>query len=67
MEDMLDSRAVAKMLGVSYETVRWHRKKGNLPEPAAMFGQSPAWTRSTIEEWDATRSKRSRVDYSHDL
>ena len=67
MKDMLDTRAVAKMLGVSYETVRWHRKKGNLPEPDTFFGLSPVWLRSTIEEWDTTRSKRSRVDYSHDL
>jgi predicted DNA-binding transcriptional regulator AlpA len=63
----LDTVEVAQMIGVTYHTVRFYlqqaranRKAGtpkpaDLPEPDRVFGRAPAWRRSTIEAWVATR------------
>lgn len=38
-----------------------HVRPGDLPEPDAYFGQSPAWRESTIEAWDAARPGRGNM------
>jgi len=43
-------RDIADHWGVSYNTVRTYRARGRgeLPEPDAVFGRSPAWRPATI-------------------
>lgn len=43
-------RDIADHWGVSYHTVRTYRARGRgeLPEPDAVFGRSPAWRPATI-------------------
>lgn len=36
-------------------------RPGDLPEPDAYFGQSPAWRESTIEAWDKARPGRGNM------
>jgi len=36
-------------------------RPGDLPEPDAYFGQSPAWNESTIDEWDKARPGRGNM------
>lgn len=62
---LLDIRAVASVLGVAETTVRSLRHKSYVgyqanpfPEPVAIIGGSPAWTREQIEEWQAGRVGR---------
>lgn len=64
---LLDLKAVAELVGVSYRTIRnYHqvaerrrREKdvhaGDLPEPDDTFGRSPVWKRSTILAWQRHR------------
>ena len=44
---------IAKLVGVSRETIiRWWQK-GKLPAPDAMVGQNSAWLASSIDAWIA--------------
>ena len=61
MSDLLDTQGVADVLAIAPDTVRWHRKKGNLPKEDLVLGGSPLWKRSTIEEWDTARNTVTRV------
>lgn len=36
-------------------------RPGDLPEPDAYFGQSPAWRESTIDRWNAARPGRGNM------
>jgi predicted DNA-binding transcriptional regulator AlpA len=67
-DELLDTTAVAELLGLKPDTVRWYHKKkarGTMLPPAdQFFGRSPVWKRSTIEEWDAARRTVTRVDIS---
>jgi hypothetical protein len=38
-----------------------HVRPGDLPEPDAYFGQSPAWRESTIDAWDQARPGRGNM------
>lgn len=51
----LDTAAVARLMGVRVETVRTHIWRGTIPEPDLRIGRSPAWKRSTIDQWLKTR------------
>lgn len=60
MQYLLDTDAVAQMLGVKAETVRWYSKhrtarQPHFPKPDERFGRTPVWKQSTIEEWVAAR------------
>jgi predicted DNA-binding transcriptional regulator AlpA len=63
VEDLLDTKSVAELLGLQTETIRWYKKRGILPKPDAYFGRSPAWQRSTIEAWDTARKTVLRVPF----
>jgi len=49
---------VAVFLGVTLNTVKFHRANGTLPEPDRMYGRTPLWKESTIRAWDSKRDKR---------
>jgi predicted DNA-binding transcriptional regulator AlpA len=57
-DEPLDMAAVARLLGLTSQTVRKYRSEGRMPEPDWMIGRSPAWRRSTIEGWQNTRPGR---------
>lgn len=53
---------VAEYLGLSVRTVQDYRLDGRLPEPL-MVGRTPTWTRSQVDEWQASRPGRgARTD-----
>lgn len=54
----LDVEAVAARCQIKPETVRWHRKRGNLPPADTYFGRSPVWEAETIEAWQSERERR---------
>lgn len=56
--DLLDSRAVAALLGVRPGTISQYRRRRTLPAPDVVVGRSPAWYAATIEAWRATRPGR---------
>ncbi|AVH59948.1 MULTISPECIES: hypothetical protein [Streptomyces] len=70
MADLLDLQAIATHLGLSYETVRSYHTKaeanrragrpkvGDFPPPDNMFGRSPVWQDTTIDQWAAHRPGR---------
>lgn len=57
-DDLLDSAALAALLGVRPQTISQYRRRRTLPDPDVIVGRSPAWRRSTIEAWLPTRPGR---------
>ncbi len=57
---LLDSKAVAKVLGIDVATVHVYKSRGELPPPTATFGDSPVWDAQVIKEWKAKRRTRGR-------
>lgn len=69
--ELLDTEAVAELLGVKPETVRWYNKdKSNwsrgrgttLPPADQYFGRSPVWKRETIVRWISERDSVTTHD-----
>lgn len=58
---LLDSEAVAAMLGIAVGSVARYRTRGDLPPPDVMLGRSPGWYAATIRDWQATRPGRGRT------
>lgn len=53
---MLDLKAVADMIGVSYATVRRYRSQDpTFPDPDIVLGQTPGWLPDTITAWQDAR------------
>lgn len=52
---LLDSVAVAQMVGVSYATINAYRARGNMPQADWFLGGVPVWRPETIEAWIAAR------------
>ena len=70
-EPMLDTNAVAELLGVTASTVRGYNKNKTRSKATHPFheadnriGASPVWKRSTIVEWDESRPSRQRAGAS---
>jgi predicted DNA-binding transcriptional regulator AlpA len=58
--DQLTISEVAKLVGVSNQSIRAYRVRGTIPAPDGYLGRTPWWERSTIETWLAERPKRGR-------
>jgi predicted DNA-binding transcriptional regulator AlpA len=54
-ERLLDVAAVARLAGVTPETVRTYLSRGTIPRPQGHLMGSPWWTRPVIERWLAER------------
>lgn len=54
---MMTRQDVAAFLGVTMHTIKFHRRKGTMPEPDVIYGKTPLWKESTIRAWDKTREK----------
>jgi predicted DNA-binding transcriptional regulator AlpA len=52
---MLTLDEVAKLAGVSKATIDSYRYRGYLPEPQAVLGRTPMWTRPVVNHWIETR------------
>lgn len=52
---MLTISDVAKMVGVEPNTIAAYRYRGYLPEPQAIIGRAPVWSRPVIHHWLETR------------
>lgn len=57
--NLLDTEAVAALLGITPGSVARYRHRGDLPPPDVMLGRSPGWHEATIREWQATRPGRT--------
>lgn len=58
-EALLDSEAVAALLGIAVGSVARYRTRGTLPDPDVMLGRSPGWWPATILAWQAARPGRT--------
>ena len=54
---LLSRRDVAKIMGLSVETIKTHRADGAMPDPDYVVDQKPLWRRETIDQWIARRAK----------
>lgn len=55
LDDLLDSSAVAELIGVKPATIRTYRHRGDMPPPDRTIGRTPVWLRDTIDRWLAER------------
>lgn len=46
---------VAALVGVSPATITAYRRRGGFPEPQAVLGRTPVWSRPVVEHWMASR------------
>lgn len=46
---------IAEMVGVASDTIAAYRYRGYLPEPQAVIGRTPVWSRPVIRHWLETR------------
>ena len=52
---MLTISDIAEMVGVAPDTIAAYRYRGYLPEPQAVIGRTPVWSRPVIRHWLQTR------------
>lgn len=52
---MLTIADIADMTGVAPDTIAAYRYRGYLPEPQAVIGRTPVWSRPIIRHWLETR------------
>lgn len=52
-KDLLTRQDICKMSGLSMETIKAYRARGecNFPPEDMMLGRTPVWYRSTILNW----------------
>lgn len=56
--DIVGPSEIATMLGVHRQQITLWRRKGTMPEPAAVLqGNRPVWYRSTIIAWAAEQGR----------
>jgi len=56
---LLSRRDVAELMGLNVETIKYHRAAGQMPQPDYIVDQKPLWRRETIDQWIASRRKRT--------
>ena len=52
---MLTISDIAEMVGVAPDTIAAYRYRGYLPEPQAVIGSTPVWSRPIVRHWLQTR------------
>lgn len=53
----VDIRGFSELAGVKSQTIRAYRHRGILPAADAIYGNSPVWLRTTVDEWLKTRRR----------
>ncbi len=57
--DLINLAGIAKLIGLTFGTVKLMKTQGKLPEPDLdVKGWTRVWKKSTILEWDRDRPKR---------
>lgn len=56
--DLMDTNAVAALLGVTRSTISTYLARGRMPQPDLRIAGGPVWHRATITEWAANRPGR---------
>lgn len=64
-EDMLTTRQVAELVGITEKGIRKHRERGTIPEPDDVVLGHPLWKKTTINRWIATRPRRGYNESTH--
>jgi predicted DNA-binding transcriptional regulator AlpA len=52
-DEILDSQAVANMVGFTLSTIHTYHSRGNMPPADLYLGDNPGWYESTIRQWIA--------------
>lgn len=60
MTDLLSIADVARVTGLTRETIRVYRCRGQMPEPTEVIDNKPLWSPDVIAEWSAGRHKPGR-------
>jgi predicted DNA-binding transcriptional regulator AlpA len=58
--DLLDTAAVAELVGVQPATIRRYLSLGLVPPPDVRLGQAPGWYQETIDRWLRSRPGQGR-------
>ena len=48
---LLDTKAVAALLGVKVNTIYVYRYRDTFPPPVDVYGRSPVWEQDQIIDW----------------
>lgn len=46
---------VAEAAGVTESTIRAYKARGQMPAPSVVYGRTPLWRESAVNEWLAER------------
>ena len=67
-DQILDSQAVADMVGLTLNTIHTYHSRGSMPVKDVDLGGHPGWRQSTIRRWirereaDAERDRQAKAD-----
>lgn len=53
--DLLGTVETCKLLGISRETLWYHRKHHGFPQPLTVLSSRPIWDRPSVKAWQAAR------------
>lgn len=59
LNDYVTAKEAAEIAEMPYYYVWIYLQRGAMPEAELRVGSTPLWKRTTIEEWHATRRRRS--------
>lgn len=55
LKNLVGLAEFAEAGSIEYSTITAYRTRGRLPEPAAMLGRVPVWTRRQLQAWLTAR------------
>ena len=67
-DQILDSQAVADMVGLKLSTIHTYNHLRKMPKPDVDLGGNPGWYKTTIDRWikdreaDAARDRQAQAD-----
>ena len=67
-DQILDSQAVADMVGLTLSTIHTYHSRGSMPAADLYLGDNPGWYTSTIDRWikdreaDAEHERKAKAD-----
>lgn len=61
-EELISRATVAEIMGLTVDTIKWHRTYGKMPAPDYVVDNKPLWLRETIDEWIQQRTTVKRPE-----
>lgn len=67
-DKILDSQAVADMVGLTLSTIHTYHSRGTMPAADLHLGDNPGWYENTIRKWikareaDVERDRKAKAD-----